>query len=169
MVLEMDTCPSVCGAEYSFFAYDFCRPTWNDKTKTMTDKPMKMHLEHAFDNERYCRADWVEKNLRAKPAIVQWTKDFWIDRYSSYGPMPFQIERIHFDQHAEYSTQGKFLHAVTLAIGQRVTIRSKVDPTLICELDHFQTALIPAGFGRYDVYNQSQGRCQLVLWRWKDA
>jgi len=167
MVLEMDTCPSVCGAEYSFFAYDFCRPTWDDKTKTMTGKPMNMHMEHAFDNERYCRENWVKENLCARPAIVKWTKEYWIDRYDSHGPMPFEIERIHFDKRAEYSTEGKFFHAVTLAIGQRVAIRSKADRSRVCEIDHFQAALIPAGFGDYEVVNLHEGHCQLVLWRWK--
>ena len=167
MVLEMDTCPSVCGCEYSFFAYDFCRPTWDDTTKTMTGKPMSMHLEHAFDNNRYCRENWVKENLRATPEIVKWTKEYWIDRYSSYGPMPFEIERIHFDQHAEYSTGGKYLHAATVAVGTRVRIRSKANPELTCEIDHFQTALIPAGFGDYEIEHLAEGRCTLVLWRWK--
>ncbi len=52
MVLEMDTCPSVAGAEYSFFTYDFMRPTWDDETKTMTAIPYRMQIEHRFDNER---------------------------------------------------------------------------------------------------------------------
>ena len=49
MVLEMDTVPSIAGTEYSFFMYDFMRPSWDDTTKTMTGKPVKMHLDHGFD------------------------------------------------------------------------------------------------------------------------
>ena len=36
MVLEMDTCPSVAATEYSFFTYDFARPSWDDVAKTMS-------------------------------------------------------------------------------------------------------------------------------------
>ena len=55
MVLEMDTSAGIAATEYSFFAYDFARPSWDDETKTMTARPMKMHLDHSFDNDKYCR------------------------------------------------------------------------------------------------------------------
>ena len=56
MVLEMDTCPSIAATEYSFFLYDFARPSWDDNTKTMTGKTVKMHLDHGFDTEKWVRA-----------------------------------------------------------------------------------------------------------------
>ena len=52
MVIEMDTVPSVAGTEYSFFGYDFMRPTWDDAAKTMTASPMRMHLDHYFATTR---------------------------------------------------------------------------------------------------------------------
>ena len=48
MILEMDTGPSVAGTEYSFFTYDFARKTWDDDTKTMTARPMRMHTKHCL-------------------------------------------------------------------------------------------------------------------------
>ena len=167
MVLEMDTCPSVCGAEYSFFSYDFARPTWDDTAKTMTAKPMKMHLDHNFANNKWCREQWVKENLRAKAHVVKWTKEYWIDRFTSYGPMPFEIERIHFTRRGEYSTEGRFIHAATLTVGKRVRIRSLADPELSSEIDFFQTALIPAGFGAYEILNLHEGLCTITLWRLK--
>ncbi len=169
MVLEMDTCPSVAGAEYSFFSYDFRRPTWNDVEKKMNGKPMKMHLEHNFDNNRYCREEWVQKNLRARARVIKWTKEYWIDRFSTYGPMPFQIERIHFRNRGEYTTGGRFIHAVTLTVGENVTIRSISDPEKETNIDFFQTSLIPAGFGDYEIVNSNKngGVCTVTLWRWK--
>jgi hypothetical protein len=83
--------------------------------------------------------------------------------------MPFHIERIHFDRRGEYSTQGAFIHAATLTIGKRVTIRSKTDPQRETSISLFQTALIPAAFGDYEILNQSEGRCSVVLWRWKEG
>ena len=65
MVLEMDTCPSVAATEYSFFLYDFARHSWDDKTKTMTGKPCRMHLDHGFSADKWVRASWVKDHLRA--------------------------------------------------------------------------------------------------------
>lgn len=167
MVLEMDTCPSVCGCEYSFFGYDFMRPTWDDNKKSMTGKPMNMHLEHYIDNEKWCREAWVEKNLRARPEVIKWTKEYWIDRYSTYGPMPFEIERIHFDERGEYQTNNQSIHAITLSVGKRILIRSKEHPTYCTEIDKFQTALVPAAMNKYELVNLSEGACTVVLWRLK--
>lgn len=167
MVLEMDTCPSIAGTEYSFFTYDFARPSWDDTTKTMTGKPCKMQLEHGFNNEKWVRASWLENRLRAKPEVVKWTQEYQIDRYSSDPRMPFEIERLHFDTRAEYDTQGRFAHIVTLTIGDRIIIRSKQDPRRQTEILKFQSAVIPAGFGEYELLHETNGACTAVLLRWK--
>ena len=64
MILEMDTGPSVAGTEYSFFTYDFARHTWDDKAKSMTAPPMRMHLEHSFRNNKWRREKYVQEHLR---------------------------------------------------------------------------------------------------------
>ncbi len=167
MVLEMDTVPSIAGTEYSFFMYDFMRNSWDDDTKTMTAKPMKMHLDHGFDMDQIRREDWVDKHLRAKPEIVKWTKDYWIDRYSSYGPMPFEIEQIHFYKKGEYSTEGRFCHIPTLTVGENVIIRSKSNPEFQTDINLFQAAVIPASFGDYEIVNTTGGFCTITMIRWK--
>jgi hypothetical protein len=53
MVLEMDTCPSIAATEYSFFTYDFARPSWDDDTKTMTGTPQSNRvIAEAVDQGR---------------------------------------------------------------------------------------------------------------------
>jgi hypothetical protein len=167
MVLEMDTVPSRAGTEYSFFMYDFCRPSWDDQAKTMTGKPVRMQLEHGFDIDQCRREDWVRKALRAKPQVVTWTRDYSQDRYSSYGPMPFEIERFHFYRRAENDTQGRFLHIVTPTVGERVAIRSLDNPALATEVELFQSAVVPACFGRYEFVNLTGGQCTVAQIRWK--
>ena len=167
MVLEMDTVPSIAGTEYSFFMYDFMRPSWDDTTKTMTGKPLKMHLDHGFNIDQVCREEWVAKHHRAKPEIIQWTKEYWIDRYSSFDTMPFEIERIHFYKRGEYGTQGKFCHITTLTVGENVVIRSKSNPDYQTDINLFQSAVIPACFGDYEVINTRGGFCTFTLMRWK--
>ncbi len=167
MVLEMDTCPSVAATEYSFFMYDFARPSWDDTTKTMTGKPCNMHLDHGFAMDRYCRANWVKDHLLAKPKVIKWTKEYQMDRYSSDPRMPFEIERYHFEQRADADTEGKFMHIVTLTVGKEVTIRSKTDPSKINTIRKWQSALVPACFGDYEFVNPDGGFCTVVQLRWK--
>jgi hypothetical protein len=167
MVLEMDTCPSVAGTEYSFFTYDFARNSWDDNTKTMTGKPCKMHLEHSFDNDKFRRGQWVKDHLLAKPKVVRWTKRYQMDRYSSLPEMPFEIERFHFSERAENDTEGKFMNILTLTVGGRVKIVSKANPAYQTEIELFQSCVVPACFGEYEIVNVSGGFSTVVQIRWK--
>jgi hypothetical protein len=169
MVLEMDTCPSVAGTEYSFFSYDFARNSWDDRAKTMTGKPLKMHLDHSFDNSKWQREDYVEKKLLAKPEIEKWTKEYYIDCYSSVPEMPFDIKRLFFYKIAEYDTRGKAVHVLTLTVGENIIIRSKKNLALQTDINLFQSAVIPAAFGEYELLNPGGGQCTVVLFHWKDA
>ncbi len=167
MVLEMDTCPSVAGTEYSFFLYDYARKTWNDKTKTMTAKPCKMHIEHGFDNEKWVCGSYSEKHLQARPRVAKWTKEFQLDRYTSDPRMPFEVERFHFEKRAENNTQKRFINILTLTVGQSVTIRSLDNPELQTSIMKFQSAVVPACFGRYEIVNNGEGLSTVVQLRWK--
>ena len=167
MVLELDTCPSIAGTEYSFFSYDFARHSWDDKSKTMTGKPLKMHMDHSFNASKFRREDYVKEKLLAKPSVIKWTKDYSIDRYSSVAEMPFEIERIHFYKTGEYDTQGKFFHIVTLTVGKSAKIYSKENPEYCTQINLFQAAVIPAGFGEYVVEGSGEGGHTVTLVRWK--
>ena len=169
MVLEMDTNPSINGTEYSFFEYDFARPSWDDNAKTMTGKPLKMHLEHGRNMEKTRRASWVKDHLLSTPTVVKWTKEYFIDRYKSTPVMPYHVERIHFEKTGEYSTEGKFMHMFTLTVGSKVTVRSKANPELLAHCDKFQTLVIPASFGDYEIINEEGGRVTCVIQRWKQG
>ncbi|MCL1792990.1 MAG: hypothetical protein FWG34_03885 [Oscillospiraceae bacterium] len=168
MVLEMDTCPSVAATEYSFFEYDFARNSWDDEKKAMTARPVKMHIEHGFDTEKWRRENWVKENLLARPKVEKWTKDYKFDRYASVPEMPFEIERFHFYEKAEYSTKNKFAHIATLTIGKKAVIQSKENPEFKCSIDLFQSAIVPASFGEYEILSGDGGFCEIVLMKWKE-
>ena len=168
-VLEMDTVPSIAGTEYSFFLYDFMRPTWDDDAKAMTARPMKMHLEHGFDNEKWRRKTWVGANLRARPVVMEWTREFCKERYTTLPTMPFHIERFHFAERCPNDTEERFMHVVTLTVGSRMTIRSLDNPRISAEVEQFQSTIIPACFGRYEFINGDGGRCTVVQVRWKQG
>ncbi|MCF7853753.1 MAG: hypothetical protein K9N51_03065 [Candidatus Pacebacteria bacterium] len=167
MVLEMDTCPSIAATEYSFFMYDFARHSWDDETKTMTGKPCNMHLDHGFAADTFCRASWVKDHLRARPNVEKWTTEHQFDRYTSDPRMPFEIERYHFTARADADTEGKFMHIVTLTVGNQITIRSKRDPEKTNTLRKWQSALVPACFGEYEFVTDDGCQCTIVQMRWK--
>ena len=167
MVLEMDTSPSIAGTEYSFFQYDFARNSWDDEKKTMTGKPLKMHLKHAFDNEHYRRAKYVQENLRARAEITLWTKEYWMDKFSSLPEMPFDIERIYFDRRGEYTTSGKHLQIITLTVGHHVTVRSKSNPELSASIERLQCVAVPAYFGDYEILSEDGSFCTCVIFYMK--
>ena len=167
MILELDTCPSIAGTEYSFFTYDFARNSWDDNTKTMTGKPMKMHLDHSFNVSKFRREDYVKEKLRATPEVIKWDKDYYLERYSSLPEMPFEIERITYYNCGEYDTLGKFCHVLTLTQGKKAKIYSKNDPRLCTEINLFQAAVIPASFGAYILESDGSGVFQATLVRWK--
>ena len=167
MVLEMDTCGNAAGGEYSFFGYDFMRPTWDDKAGTMTGKPMKMHLDRYFSIDKCCRASYVKENLKPRAKVVKWTKEYSMDRFDTLPQMPFEIERLHFTERAVYTTEGKFLHAVTLTQGKSAIIRSLAHPERYTRLERLQCALVPACFGEYEIIAEQPGSSTAVLWRLK--
>jgi hypothetical protein len=169
MILEMDTGPSVAGTEYSFFTYDFARHTWDDKAKTMTAPPMRMHLEHSFRNNRWRREKYVEQHLRARPVVVRGDGDTRMDRYTSLTEMPFEIERFVFTKPMAHSTEGRFLQIPTLTVGKSVIIRSRQDPARQTALDFLQACLIPAGFGDYEFMSPDGSQCTVVMIRLKQG
>jgi hypothetical protein len=168
-VLEMDTVPSIAGTEYSFFLYDFVRPTWDDDAKAMTAKPMRLHVEHGFDTEKWCRESWVDENLRARPIVMEWDRTYCKEQYTTLPNMPFHIERFHFDERCPNDTMGRFMHVVTLTVGNRMTIRSLDHRKVSVDVERFQSTIIPSCFGRYEFLSDDDGRCTVVQVRWKQG
>jgi hypothetical protein len=169
MILEMDTGPSVAGTEYSFFTYDFARHTWDDKAKSMTGPPMRMHIEHSFRNNKWRREKYVQEHLRARPIVVRGDGDTRMDRFSTISEMPFEIERFVFTKPMAHSTQGRYLQIPTLTVGKSVIIRSKSNPALQTSIDFLQACLIPAGFGDYEFISPDGSQCTVVMIRLKEA
>ena len=169
MILEMDTGPSVAGTEYSFFTYDFARPTWDDTTKTMTAPPMKMHTAHSFDNNRWVRERGVEARHRARPVTIDGNGKFRKDQYTSIPEMPFHIERLFMENRAVNDTEGKFMHIATLTEGTQVTVRSLENPEWATTINRLQACIIPAGMGAHEYLNLDGSHAMVVILRLKEG
>ena len=109
----------------------------------------------------------MDKKLRARPEVVKWEKEYYIDRYTSVPEMPFEIERIHYYRRGENDTQGRFAHVLTLTVGERAVVRSKAHPERCAQINLFQSVVIPAAFGAYELLNPTGGQNTVVLLRWK--
>jgi hypothetical protein len=169
MILEMDTGPSVAGTEYSFFTFDYARTTWDDTTKTMTGKPMRMHLDHSFTNNRWRREEYVRRYLRARPVVQSGDGETRKDQYTTLPEMPFHIERLSFTKRHENDTEGRFMHIATLAEGEEVTVRSLEHPERSTKIERLQAAIIPAGMGRHEYINEKGGHAMIVIIRMKEG
>ncbi len=169
MVLELDTNVNTSTCEYSFYMHDYGRHTWDEETKTMTGKKCNLQCKHGFSVDKFRRRDWVEKNLRARPVVQKWTKDYSHEQYTTLPEMPFHIERIHFTKRAEHDTKHKHMQVVTLTAGKNVTIRSKKHPEYHTTIDYLQAAIIPAYFGEYEITNNHDDACTLVYIQMKQG
>ncbi|MGB6648043.1 MAG: hypothetical protein WBG01_05850, partial [Bacteroidota bacterium] len=168
MILEMDTCPSIVGTEYSFFLYDFRRPTWDDRKKSFSGKLTKLQIKHGIKQCRWNRREeWVAKNIRPRARVVKEGKGWTLERFDSYNPMPYQIERLNFDRKIETDTRGRFFQFLCLTRGKKALIRSLTHPERQIELDYIQTTVIPACFGKYEGLNLGKSPCTLTRQIWK--
>ena len=168
MVLEMDTCPSIVGTEYSFFLYDYRRHTWDDKKKAFVGHITALQTKHGINQCRwYRRESWVEKNIRPKAKVIRSGRGWSEEQFDSYGPMPYHIERLNFEKKIETNTFGNFFHFLCLTKGEKVMLRSKKHPDRKIELKYIQTTVIPACFGKYECVNLGKGPCTVTRQRWK--
>jgi len=141
----------------------------NQMVLEMDGKPMRMHLNHGFNNERWRRESYVKEKLRSRPKVVYSKDDYCIEQFSSIGEMPFHIECIYYYDRAEYSTKGKYTHVLTLTRGKRAMIRSLSNPELKAEIVRYHNAVIPASFGDYEVCSLDGGFNTAVLIRLKNG
>jgi len=168
MILEMDTCPSICGTEYSFFVYDFCRNTWNYDKNDFSGSPVKLQVHHGLNQARwYRKGKWVENKLLATPRTIREGDRWKEERFDTHAHMPYLIERLTYETAADADTENRFFHCIYLTRGERTKIVSADNPNRSVELECFQGVLVPASFGKYHCINLGDGPCTVVRMRWK--
>ena len=109
----------------------------------------------------------VKKRLRPRARVIRSGRGWSEERFDSYSPMPYHIERLNFERMIATTTHGRFVHFVCLTKGDRVRIRSRQYPQRQIELEYIQSAIIPACFGDYVCVNLGKSPCTVMRQRWK--
>jgi hypothetical protein len=162
IILEIDTNPSRESTEYSFYLYDYCRPTFNYQKNDFTGKPLKLTLEHSLAILRRNRKQrFMAANARPEPVCIRQGADWREMSFPMYYNMPYQINRLEFATSVEDDTGGLF-HCLALTQGTRVRVRSLSDPDRQFVMEDCDNIVLPACFGPYVCENLGKGPCQVI-------
>jgi len=150
LVLEISATPYI----FTFKLYDYLRKDLNGNLRPI-------NIEHGFNNIRFeRRKSWVQKNLIAKPRLVE-EGDNW-KKYVLYdSPLTFyNIYRVHFKDRYDFETNDQ-AYAVNLVEGKRITVKAKSGKT--SSLAYLESMIIPAAAESISIQNDSDCPCILVL------
>ncbi len=150
LVLEISATPYI----FTFKIYDYLR-------RDLEGRLRPINIERGFENIRFDRrTEWVERNLLAKPRLIESGKDW--QRYIFYDkPFTFyRIERIDFGTVYETETADRAL-AINLVEGQKIEITTKNGRSAV--LSYIESMIIPAAAEKVEFRNLSEKPCKLVM------
>ena len=59
------------------------------------------------------------------------------------------------------------MQILTLTVGDKVVLRSKENPQYQSQIEKWQSVIVPACFGDYELIHEGAGGCTVVQLRWK--
>jgi hypothetical protein len=162
IILEIDTNPSRESTEYSFYLYDYCRPTFNYQRHDFSGRPAKLQIEHGLAIlRRNRRQSFMADQCRPRPTCVRQGADWREMSFPMYCNMPYQINRFEFHAKIEDDTRDMF-HCLSLTLGRKVRIYAKRDPSNAIVLEDCDSIVLPACFGEYICENRGEGPCEII-------
>ncbi len=162
IIMEIDTNPSRESTEYSFFLYDYCRPTFNYQKNDFTGKRLALHLKHSLAvMRRNRRQTFMSEKIRPAPVPVRQGPDWREVSFPMYYNMPYQINRLEFTTRIEDRT-GDLFQCLSLTLGERARVSSKRDPANAFVMEDCDNIVLPACFGEYVCENMGAGECHIL-------
>jgi hypothetical protein len=162
VILEIDTNPSRESTEYSFYLYDYCRPTFNYEKNDFSGRPAKLQIEHSLAVLRRNRREaFMAQNCRPSPVCIRQGEDWREVSFPMYYNMPYQINRLEFSGQIEDDTADMF-HCLALTLGSSVRVSSKKTPSNNFILEDCDVIVVPACFGPYICENLGEGSCEII-------
>ena len=150
LVLEISATPYI----FTFKIYDYLR-------KDLEGNLRPINIERGFENIRFeRRKDWVQKNLIAKPELIN-KGDDW-EEYVLYNkPFTFyNVHRVEFESEYLLETKDRPF-AINLVEGERIEL--KTEKGNVSSLAYLESMIIPAAAGKVKFKNNTGRRCKVVL------
>ena len=150
LVLEISATPYI----FTFKIYDYLRHDLEGNLRPI-------NIDRAFENicpER--RTEFVRNNYIAQPKMIRKGKD-WAEYVLYERPETFYIiNRLEFHTMVDLDTGGK-AYAVNLVDGEQIEMLT--DRGFRTSLVRFESMVIPAATGKFQVVNRGNSACQLIL------
>jgi mannose-6-phosphate isomerase class I len=150
LVLEISATPYI----FTFKIYDYLR-------KDLEGNLRPINIERGFDNIRFeRREDWVQKNLIAKPELINKGKD-WQEFVLYNKPFTFyNVHRVEFKSEYVLETNDRPF-AINLVEGERIELETEKGN--IISLAYLESMIIPAAAGKVKFKNNTGRKCKVVL------
>ncbi len=150
LVLEISATPYI----FTFKLYDYLR-------RDLDGNLRPINLKRAFANIRPDRrTEFINNNYLAKPRLLRkgndWTEYVLYDRPETF----YIINRLEFGTTVDLETEGNAF-AVNLVDGEWIDVITSNG--FNTSLARFESMIIPAATGNFQVVNRGESACQLIL------
>ncbi len=135
---------------YTYKMYDYVR-------RDLDGKPRPIHSHHGEQVLRKERnASWVHENLIQKPRLVREDGDGREIIVGEHDLLYFTLRNLCFEKRMTDEAADRF-HVLVLVEGEKVLVRSLIDPNRFFVQRYMDMVVVPASFGTYEVVNLGVG------------
>ncbi|HHT54781.1 MAG TPA: phosphoheptose isomerase [Clostridiales bacterium] len=142
---------SLTVGSYTYKMYDYLRSDLDGKPRPIHSYYGSINLNRAM-REDYVRANLVNGRRRTLRSGEDWEEIVVGECDQLY----FSLRNLRFGEYMTDNTNGDF-HVLTLVDGERVTVRSRRDPSLKYDMNYLDVIVVPATFGEYELINGRPG------------
>ncbi len=140
---------SLTVGSYTFKLYDYLRLDLDGAPRPIHS----WHGEKVLDTA--CRTKRVTETLAPQPRTVRKTEGLHEEIVGECDELYFSLRRLSFDKMADGDTNGVF-HVLVLVDGEKVTVRSKSNPSLCYDMNYLDMVVVPASVGEYEIINHGK-------------
>jgi len=153
---------SLTMGSYTYKMYDYMRKDLDGNLRPI----------HTYHGDKVLRRDfresWVKENLIQSPRVIREGDGFQEMIVGQHDLLYFSLRHVRFLDKYEDETTDRF-HVLALVEGEKCLVRSLTNPDRYFEQNYLDMVIVPAGFGPYEVINQSVGKVTMHKTLLKDG
>lgn len=142
---------SLTVGSYTYKMYDYLRRDLDGNPRPIHSYFGSLNLNHAM-TEDYVETHLVNGGKRTLRKGDDWDEIVVGECEQLY----FSLRNLRFGDYMTDNTADDF-HVLSLIDGEKVTVRSKSDPTLCFDMNYLDIIVVPAAFGEYELINGKPG------------